>query len=183
MAGKTTRTYIALGSNLDQPIAQVERATQALGQLPESTFITRSSLYRSKAIGPGAQADYINAVAAVDTQLTPEKLLDALQQIELRQGRERRVRWAARTLDLDILLYGGHQIDSARLTVPHPSMTERNFVLIPLQQIAPGLVLPDGRSVAELAGHCGRHDLVELHAAESGQQVKHPTGLPGEEPN
>ncbi len=159
-----TRAYIALGSNLDDPVAQLEQASNALRRLPESRFVLRSSLYRSKAIGPGEQADYINAVAAIDTQLAPLALLDALQQIEQQQGRERRIRWAARTLDLDILLYGEQQIDSERLTVPHPAMTDRNFVLVPLQQIAPGLQLPDGQSIDTLVQRCGWHDLVELGA-------------------
>ena len=176
------RAYIALGSNLNDPRAQVEQATSALAQLPGSTLILRSSLYRSKAVGPGDQADYINAVAAIDSELGAEQLLDELQRIERQQGRVRRVRWSARTLDLDILLFGEQQIDSARLKVPHPAMTERNFVLIPLAQIAPTLVLPDGRSIAELANRCGWHDLVELSAAEDGQPAAIPVSLAGELP-
>lgn len=153
------RCYIALGSNLEQPLQQVDRAVEALAQLPHSVLVAVSPYYRSSAVGPGEQPDYINAVAALDTELAPLALLEALQAIELRQGRVRQERWGARTLDLDLLLYGDRQIDLPQLTVPHPRMLERGFVLWPLLDLAPRLCAPDGRPLSAIAGSCGSEGL------------------------
>jgi 2-amino-4-hydroxy-6-hydroxymethyldihydropteridine diphosphokinase len=151
--------YIGIGSNLDNPLAQVRQAQQALGSLPATCLMAISPWYRSKPVGgPSDQADYINGVACLQTRLTPHALLDALQHIELAQGRERKERWGARTLDLDILLYGDHIIEDERLQVPHPRLQQRSFVLAPLADIAPHLVLPNGCRVGsslEQVGNAG----------------------------
>lgn len=162
----TVRAYIGLGSNLREPARQLQSALQALQHTPGVTAVISSPFYSSTAIGPGEQPDYVNAVAAIDTSLPPLTLLDALQAIEQAHGRERgAIRWTARTLDLDLLLYGDCELDEPRLTLPHPRLTERNFVLRPLHDLAPSLALPDGRSVADLLIACGDHDLRFLMAA------------------
>ncbi|HZY20398.1 MAG TPA: 2-amino-4-hydroxy-6-hydroxymethyldihydropteridine diphosphokinase [Ramlibacter sp.] len=131
--------YVGLGANLGDAAATVLGAVEALAALPRTTLVARSSLYRTapvQASGP----DFVNAVAALHTRLDAPGLLAALQGIEAAAGRERPYRNAPRTLDLDLLLYGQGRIDSARLTVPHPRMSERAFVLVPLAEIAPQLV-------------------------------------------
>ncbi|MDO3381958.1 2-amino-4-hydroxy-6-hydroxymethyldihydropteridine diphosphokinase [Gilvimarinus algae] len=151
--------YIGLGSNLNQPVDQLRRAVSALEQLPQSQLINVSSFYRSSPVGPQDQPDFINAVACLHTQLPAAALLEQLQTIEKAHHRERLVHWGPRTLDLDLLLYGESTINSERLTVPHPHMKERAFVLVPLADIAPGLRLPDGESVTLLAAQCDRQGL------------------------
>src|SRR5690606_3105384 len=140
--GAASLAYIALGSNLDDPLSQVERGLAALASLSDSRLRARSAWYQSRAVGPGKQPDYINGVALLETSLAPEQLIVQLQAIEASQGRERRLRWAARTLDLDILLYGDRTIDSEQLQVPHPRLSERNFVLYPQAAIIPDLNTP-----------------------------------------
>ncbi|WP_337879104.1 2-amino-4-hydroxy-6-hydroxymethyldihydropteridine diphosphokinase [Rheinheimera sp.] len=145
------RCYIGLGANLEQPVLQLEQAVLALRQLPDTTLVAVSDFYGSKPMGPQDQPDYVNAVAALDTELGPEALLDQLQQIEQQQGRQRKaLRWGPRTLDLDLLLYGNQHIHSERLTVPHYGMKQREFVLYPLHQLAPQLVLPCGTALTSL---------------------------------
>jgi len=156
------RAYIGLGSNLANPRAQVEQAFAELVELPKSTLLSRSSLYTSTAVGPGEQPDYINAVALLETELSPLALLDALQEIEQGHRRVRIEHWGPRTLDLDILLLDQQTIDSERLKVPHPYLTQRNFVLYPLADIAPELLLPDGKSLQELIAQCPRAGLARL---------------------
>jgi 2-amino-4-hydroxy-6-hydroxymethyldihydropteridine diphosphokinase len=159
------KVYIAIGSNLEQPVAQAENAIKALKTLPKSTFLTASSLYSSTPMGPQDQPDYINAVAAVETELTPLELLDRTQAIEQKQGRVRKAdRWGPRTLDLDILLYGDTVIDSERLTIPHYGMKQREFVLYPLAEIAPSLQLPDGTELSELLKTVDRNGLRIWHS-------------------
>jgi len=137
--------FIGLGANLNDPRQQLLTALESLAQLPNTRLVTHSSLYRSVPMGPQDQDDYINAVAKLETQLAPLPLLDALQSIENRQGRVRKEeRWGPRTLDLDLLLYNNSEIDHPRLTVPHYGIAARNFVLLPLAEIAPQLVFPDG---------------------------------------
>ncbi|WAJ38584.1 2-amino-4-hydroxy-6-hydroxymethyldihydropteridine diphosphokinase [Pseudomonas sp. GOM7] len=149
------RVYIGLGSNLDTPRLQLHSALAALAQLPQSHLVAHSSLYASDPLGPPDQPRYVNAVAALDTELQPWTLLDALQRIEQEQGRVRKAeRWGPRTLDLDILLFGQRLIDDERLTVPHYHMQARPFVLYPLAELAPELLLPDGRSLPELLAAC-----------------------------
>lgn len=156
--------YIALGSNLEDPLSQVERGLAALATLSDSRLRARSAWYQSRAVGPGEQPDYINGVALLETALPPEQLIVQLQAIEAKQGRERRLRWAARTLDLDILLYGDRVIDSEQLQVPHPRLSERNFVLYPLADISPDLILPDGNSLASLLRRCPADGLQRLRS-------------------
>ena len=140
--------YIALGSNLNQPILQLTTALDYLQQQPAIQLIAVSPLYSSKPLGPQDQPDYVNAVTQIQTSLEPLALLDLLQAVEQQQGRVRLRRWGERTLDLDILLFNQEIIDTERLTVPHKEMKNREFVLIPLFDIAPQLILPDGESLA-----------------------------------
>ena len=155
--------FIALGANLADPLGQVERALTALQQLPASRLLACSPLYRSRPMGPADQPDYINGVALLETSLTPHQLLDETQRIELEQGRVRKAeRWGPRTLDLDLLLYGEQMINDDRLTVPHYGMKERAFVLLPLFDLAPELVLPCGTPLRSLATTCDRSGLAPL---------------------
>lgn len=143
-----TRVYIALGSNLANPLHQVQSALNALAELPQTTLIATSSLYRTPPLGPQDQPDYLNAVVALDTDLSAENLLDHTQKIELEHGRVRKdERWGPRTLDLDILLFGDEIINTERLTVPHYDMKNRQFMLYPLAEIAPELHFPSGESL------------------------------------
>ena len=133
--------YVALGANLGDPQRALRDAMARLARLPDTTVTARSSLYRTAPVG-ATGPDFINAVVQLRTALTAPALLDALLAIETEAGRERPWPNAPRTLDLDLLLYGGARIDSPRLTVPHPRMNERAFVLVPLHEIAPDLVPP-----------------------------------------
>ncbi|MFC0669150.1 2-amino-4-hydroxy-6-hydroxymethyldihydropteridine diphosphokinase [Azotobacter chroococcum] len=149
------RVYIGLGSNLADPAAQLRAALAALQALPRTHLVAVSSFYDSEPLGPADQPSYVNAVAALDSALEPLELLDALQAIERTQGRVRKAeRWGPRTLDLDILLFGNHQLHGERLIVPHYHLHARPFVLYPLAEIAPGLRLPDGRPLDELLATC-----------------------------
>nr|WP_298137242.1 2-amino-4-hydroxy-6-hydroxymethyldihydropteridine diphosphokinase [uncultured Pseudomonas sp.] len=149
------RVYIGLGSNLAEPVQQLRSALAALAALPHTQLLACSSLYASDPLGPADQPRYVNAVAMLDSDLQPHALLDALQTIELEQGRTRKAeRWGPRTLDLDILLFGQRILDDARLQVPHYHMHARPFVLYPLAELAPGLRLPDGRALDELLAAC-----------------------------
>ncbi|KKA45357.1 2-amino-4-hydroxy-6-hydroxymethyldihydropteridine diphosphokinase [Salinivibrio sp. KP-1] len=157
------RVYIAIGSNLGEPVEKAKQAIAALKTLPQSRFVAASALYTSKPMGPTDQPDYVNAVAELDTQLDPLTLLDATQAIELDYGRERKAeRWGPRTLDLDILLYGNRVIDEPRLTVPHYGMKVREFVLYPLADIAPDLCLPDGSTLAACLTRVDRNGLTRI---------------------
>lgn len=151
--------YIALGSNLHTPREQLKRALNALAQLPQTQLMAVSSFYRSKPLGPQDQPDYLNATVEISTALSPLTLLDELQRIENEQGRVRLRRWGERTLDLDILLYGDEIIQSERLTVPHYDMHNREFVIVPLAEIAPNLILPNGQKLAELADRFTVHQM------------------------
>jgi 2-amino-4-hydroxy-6-hydroxymethyldihydropteridine diphosphokinase len=135
--------YVGLGANLDDPAEQLRRALDELTRLPGTRLTARSPLYKSPPLGPPDQPDYINAVAALDTTLAPLELLGALQTIEQRHGRRHDgTRWGPRSLDLDILLYGELVLDTPDLVLPHPGLHERAFVLYPLMDIAPELVIP-----------------------------------------
>lgn len=136
------RAYLGLGSNLDNPITQVRSALSALNHLPHTTVVAISSLYRSKPLAQMVQPDYVNAVVALQTQLSPFELLLECQQIERQQGRVRHQRWGSRTIDLDVLLYGDEIIQSDRLTIPHPGIPLREFVLYPLAELNSELVIP-----------------------------------------
>ncbi|MDD5273516.1 MAG: 2-amino-4-hydroxy-6-hydroxymethyldihydropteridine diphosphokinase [Methylovulum sp.] len=150
-----TLVYLGLGSNLADPVGQIKSARHAIAQIPGVEELACSSLYRSLPMGPQDQPDYINAVMAISTRLSPSALLHYLQAIEKAHGRERKgQRWGARTLDVDILLYGGQSIDSPDLIVPHPGIAERSFVLLPLSEIAPQLVIPGKGTVIDLLVNC-----------------------------
>ena len=140
--------YIALGANLDDPVAQLHAALAALATLPGSQLGNASSLYRTAPVGAPGQPDYINAVAALQTSLHPAALLAALLDIEQRFGRRRDYHNAPRTLDLDLLLYDDDVIDQPGLQVPHPRLHLRAFVVVPLAEIAPDLRLPGRGSLA-----------------------------------
>ncbi|MDF7671121.1 2-amino-4-hydroxy-6-hydroxymethyldihydropteridine diphosphokinase [Orbaceae bacterium ESL0721] len=143
--------FIALGSNLNNPQDHANCALAELAKLPDTTVSAVSPFYRSKPLGPQDQNDYLNAVIKLTTSLAPIDLLDHLQAIELLQGRIRKSeRWGARTLDLDILLYDNLTISNKRLTIPHYDMKNREFVLYPLFDIAPDLILPDGITLKSL---------------------------------
>lgn len=157
------RAYIGLGSNLSSPLHQVRQAIAELAQIAQSRLCAVSRLYSSVPLGPADQPDYVNAVAAIDTRLSPLALLDALQHIEGQHGRVRGpVQWGPRTLDLDLLLYGNQQIDEERLIVPHPGLFERGFVLYPLTDIASDLLLPDGRSLQSVCASVSGEGLLPL---------------------
>ena len=141
--------YIGLGSNLNNPLAQLKRACAALNQLKDTQLIAASSVYLSKPMGPQDQPDFLNAVAKLVTHLPPETLLASLQEIEHQQRRQRTRHWGPRTLDLDILIYGAINLETPNLTIPHPGLLHRSFVLAPLREIAPTLILANGSSAAD----------------------------------
>ena len=146
--------YIGLGANLDDPAAQVERAMDELARLPQSRWLGGSSLYASAPVGYAEQPDFINAVAALETRLSPRALLEAMLGIEQHHGRNRTFRNAPRTLDLDLLLYGAAHFHEENLTLPHPRMHERAFVLLPLLELAPELVIPGHDRAEPLLARC-----------------------------
>lgn len=150
------QVYLGLGSNLAEPVQQLDAALTALAQLPETRLIAVSAYYSSAPLGPSDQPRYTNAAAHLETDLTAYALLDQLQAIELDQGRQRKAeRWGPRTLDLDILLFGEHILDDERLCVPHYHMHARPFVLLPLAELCPAdLQLPDGRRLVDLLSNC-----------------------------
>ena len=151
-----THVYVGLGSNLDGPELQLTRAVSKLGSLSGTQQLACSSFYCSKPVGPQDQSDFINAVIMLDTDLSALALLEHLQMIETHQGRVRKVeRWGPRTLDLDLLLFGDEQINEENLVVPHQEMHKRNFVLYPLHEIAPTLVIPGRGPVEDLLNHIG----------------------------
>jgi len=155
--------YIGLGSNLSDPINQVQSALNDLSQEPMITELQASSLYRSTPLGGMEQPDYINAVARITTTLTPDALLEICQQIEQSHGRDRTTgHWSARTLDLDIILYGQEIIQTDTLTIPHYGMHERNFVLIPLAELDPDLLLPDNMSIHDALTKITTEGLVKV---------------------
>jgi 2-amino-4-hydroxy-6-hydroxymethyldihydropteridine diphosphokinase len=144
------QAYVGVGSNLDEPLQQVRAAIAELAEMPGSRVTGRSSLYRSAPIGKADQPDYINAVVEIATDLSPEGLLGQLGAIEARHGRVRGERNAPRTLDLDLLLYDQAVIETPDLTVPHPRMHERAFVLLPLAELAPTAIVPGHGAVEAL---------------------------------
>ena len=163
----TCFAYVALGANLGDPMAQVEAARAALAALDGTQLVASSHWYRTRAIGPGEQPDYINGVVKLQTRLAPLALLHAMQAIEQKHGRQREVRWGARTLDLDLLLYQDVAMETTELTLPHPHLQERNFVVYPLADVAPDLILPSGVEVNLLRDKLGREGLERVAAAQS----------------
>lgn len=163
MSNSLVTAFIALGSNINNPKQQILDALQALSSIAEIHHIQTSALYQSTPLGKEAQPDYINAVAAYETELSAHDLLTVLQAIEKQQGRTRTTkRWGPRTLDLDLLLYGSHVISTPRLIVPHPEMFKRNFVLYPLADIAPDLIMPDGVNLQTLLANCPTTGLIKI---------------------
>ena len=154
--------FIGLGSNLEDPPSQLQRALIAIDKLPGTQLLAKSSQYRGAPLGYPDQPDFVNAVAKIATELTPQALLQALLQIELQHGRERTFRNAPRILDLDVLLYDDVQLHEYGLTIPHPQMHLRAFVLQPLLEIAPDISIPGvGRADVALI-KCSNQELERL---------------------
>ncbi|HRY14379.1 MAG: 2-amino-4-hydroxy-6-hydroxymethyldihydropteridine diphosphokinase [Candidatus Competibacteraceae bacterium] len=173
--------YIGIGSNRCDPANQVRRALQALATLPASRLTTHSPWYRTAPVGgPPGQPDYLNAVAAVETTLSPDALLAALQAMENAQGRVRAERWGPRTLDLDLLLYGSIIRDDPYLTLPHPRLHQRAFVLYPLHDIAPDLTIPGQGKLTALLGNCSFQSIMRLDIANEPVTITPPNPLPME---
>lgn len=154
--------YVALGANLGDPASTVRAAFGALANLPESRVVHTSSLYRTAPVGLANQPDFINAVAALETTLAPESLLDALLDLENRFGRLRAEKNGPRTLDLDLLLYNDQFLDLPRLQLPHPRLHLRAFVLQPLAEISPDLVIPGRGSIAAWLPAVANQGIVRL---------------------
>jgi 2-amino-4-hydroxy-6-hydroxymethyldihydropteridine diphosphokinase len=159
-----TIAFIGLGSNLEQPIQQLDNAITALRELRRSQLMKCSAYYGSTAIGPGSQPDYVNAVAQISTNLPAMALLNELHTIEEQQDRVREIRWGPRTIDLDILLYGENTVKEKQLTIPHPRLKERPFVIVPLFDIAPLLILPGGLALRYLLATTEQADLWRLNS-------------------
>lgn len=134
--------YVGIGSNLGDSVSRVGAAFEALQAVPQTLLIARSRLYRTRPVGPVEQGNFINAVAGLLTKLTAQQMLEAIRSIEHTAGRVRAERWGPRTLDLDLLVFGDQRIESPELTVPHPGIASRGFVLAPLSDIAPTLAVP-----------------------------------------
>ena len=167
---KTSMAYIGLGSNLDHPPRQIRNAMHALDDLPRTRVVEDSGLFLSKPMvppaGPITQPDYYNAVAKIETQLGAYELLEQLQQIERAQHRKRREHWGPRTIDLDILMFDDLQINSERLSLPHPGITQREFVLYPLRNIDDSLEIPGRGMLNDLIEHCPQNGLQYLGTIE-----------------
>jgi 2-amino-4-hydroxy-6-hydroxymethyldihydropteridine diphosphokinase len=158
--------YIGLGGNLGDAVGRLRLARRAINAIAGVREMAFSSLYRSAPMGPADQPEYLNAVMAVATTLAPLDLLRELQAVETAFGRVRiGERWGPRTLDLDILLYGSETLSGERLTVPHPGLAEREFVLYPLQEIAPDLEIPGKGRLADLVRQCPRRGLSVIENA------------------
>ena len=163
MGTECVMAYIGLGSNLSAPKKQIISAVQEISKLAQCQVVQVSSLYLSKPMGPQDQDDYINAVLSLNTDLSALELLDALQLVENSAGRIRKEnRWDARILDCDIILFGNEIIDNPRLTVPHYGMKIREFVLLPLAEIAPTLCLPCGNTIITLAAQINDNGMVRV---------------------
>ena len=155
--------YIALGSNLDDPPARIRDALDRLGRIPETRRITSSSLWSSRPLGPQDQPDFVNAAASVLTRLAPAALLAQLKAVEDAMGRAQPARrWGPRVIDLDLLAYGAETVAEPGLTIPHPGVQERDFVLYPLAEIAPDLWIPGAGRVRTLAAQVEDRGLERL---------------------
>jgi 2-amino-4-hydroxy-6-hydroxymethyldihydropteridine diphosphokinase len=159
--------YVGLGANVDQPAEQVRTAARELAALPDTQLMAVSSLYRTAPVGYLDQPDFINAVAELETRLAPRALLDALLGIERRHGRVRDFPNAPRTLDLDLLLYGDNAVTEPGLTIPHPRMHARAFVMVPLAEIAPDAPIPGRGRVRDLLASLDTAAVLRLDAALS----------------
>jgi 2-amino-4-hydroxy-6-hydroxymethyldihydropteridine diphosphokinase len=159
---KLAAAYVALGSNLGDPVATVSAGIEELAMLPSTLLAGASSLYRTAPVGFEAQPEFVNAVAHVQTALAPRDLLDALLAIERSYGRVREQPNGPRTLDLDILLYGDLSIDEPGLTIPHPRMHERAFVMVPLAEIAPDVIIGGHGTAVEIACAIGTAGITRI---------------------
>jgi 2-amino-4-hydroxy-6-hydroxymethyldihydropteridine diphosphokinase len=157
-----TLAYVGIGSNQDGPVGQVEAALRELNRIPDTRLVASSSLYQTAPVGYVDQPDFTNAVASLETSLAPEKLLDELQNIETAHGRQRSFANAPRSLDLDLLLYGQSQLRTARLTIPHPRMCERAFVLRPLVELAGDISIPGKGAASDLLRQCDGQDVKKI---------------------
>ncbi len=153
------RVFIGIGSNIQQPLLQVFKATEYLQKLPETSICLVSSCYQSSPMGPADQPDFINRVVCLETALLPLQLLALTQEIEQRQGRVKLVHWGPRVIDLDILLYGDQIISLPQLIIPHIGLKDRAFFLYPLMEIAPDLILPDGEKLSDLKANCVNYNI------------------------
>ena len=160
------RAYVGMGSNLDDPVVRLQRAFGELDDMPDTRLVACSKLYGNPPMGPPSQPDYVNAVAALDTTLSPHELLAALHAIERAHGRIRNGEgWGPRTLDLDLLLYGSSCIDEPGLRVPHPGIAARPFVLVPLSEVAPEpLAVPGHGPLSALLAACDSEAVAALQA-------------------
>ncbi|MCB1567353.1 MAG: 2-amino-4-hydroxy-6-hydroxymethyldihydropteridine diphosphokinase [Xanthomonadales bacterium] len=165
----TVRAFIGLGSNLADPVAQLQRAVTGLASTPGISVRRVSSLYRTAPWGETGQPDFINAVAEIETVLDAEPLLAELIRLEREAGRTRERRWGPRTLDLDLLLHGDTQSTQAHLQLPHPRMHQRAFVLAPLAELVPNLVLGEHGSISDLLERVGLSGIQRLSAAADPQ--------------
>lgn len=156
------RAFVALGANLGDPVAQLRSACAALASLPATRRRSCSSLYRTKPVGYTDQPDFINAVCEIDTTLPARDLMQALLAIERDHGRVRDIPGGPRTLDLDLLVYGDLRCEEPGLTLPHPRLHERAFVLYPLYEIAPGLVIPGRGAIEDLLASCPGQEVERL---------------------
>jgi 2-amino-4-hydroxy-6-hydroxymethyldihydropteridine diphosphokinase len=161
--------YVAIGSNLNDPQAQVQTALVRLAALPETRALLRSRLYRTRPMGPQDQPYFVNAAAGLLTQLRARELLTALLQIEESMGRRRQERWGPRVIDLDLVWMPGETVDEPGLTLPHPGVSMRNFVLYPLADIAPTLAIPGHGNVSELLRAVGDDGITVMEAHENSQ--------------
>lgn len=160
-----TPAYVGLGSNLDEPVRQIEAGFAALATLPDTLLVACSRRYRSQPLGPQDQPDFVNAVAGLLTKLTPETLLHALKQLEATLGRAQPVlRWGPRRIDFDLLVFGSETRSDAALTLPHPGVQQRNWVLYPLSDVAPDLRIPGAGRSAVLAARIGMDGIEPLLA-------------------
>jgi 2-amino-4-hydroxy-6-hydroxymethyldihydropteridine diphosphokinase len=157
-----TIAFLGLGSNLESPLKQLTNAIESIKAIPSTTLLQTSSFYKNSPVGPQDQPDFLNAVVSIDTELRPYKLLDYLQEIETRQGRTRDIRWGARTLDLDILLFGDEIINTKRLVIPHREMHKRGFVIQPLYEIAPDLEIPGQGLLKDLIRYINTSDMYKI---------------------
>ena len=144
------RAVIALGSNIDEPEMQVNRAFDEIAAMPQTKLVAKSRLHRTKPVGYANQPDFVNACALVETGLAPRALLDNLLELEKQHGRVRTIRNGPRTLDLDIVLYGDNVVDEPGLAIPHPRAHDRAFVLVPLLEVWPDATIPGKGKAAEL---------------------------------
>lgn len=163
-----SRAYVGLGANLGDPLAQLRAAVTALAALPSTTVARVSSVYRSAPVGYLDQPDFCNAVVALDTALSPQALLEALMVIEHEGGRTREFRNAPRLIDLDLLLHGDRVVDEPHLTVPHPRMADRAFVLLPLAELDPGCMVPGAGPLSVLAGAVSSQAIERIGALAAG---------------